>query len=98
DKVPRLMAVAMKNVEIGPSPLWLQCALVAMGSKAINNIVDVTNYVMLLTAQPTHAYDYDKIRGAKLGARMAQAGEKVELLNGKAYELTEDDIVIADNE
>ena len=97
-KAPRFMAVAIKGVEVGPSPLWLQCALVAMGSKAINNIVDVTNYVMLLTAQPTHAYDYDKLRGAKLGVRMAQAGEKAELLNGKSYQLTEDDIVIVDGE
>ncbi len=98
DKVPRIMFAAMNNVEVKPSPLWLQCALVAMGGKAINNIVDVTNYVMLLTAQPTHAYDYDKIRGHKIGARMAHQGEKIELLNGKTYELTEDDIVIADGE
>jgi phenylalanyl-tRNA synthetase beta chain len=98
EKVPRAMFVALKDVEIKPSPFWLQAALVAMGSKPINNIVDVTNYVMLLTAQPTHAYDYDKIRGASIGARMAQAGETVELLNGKTYELTEDDIVIADVE
>ncbi|HEY1085506.1 MAG TPA: phenylalanine--tRNA ligase subunit beta [Candidatus Saccharimonadales bacterium] len=98
DKVPRIMFAAMKNVEVKSSPLWLQCALVAMGGKAINNIVDVTNYVMLLTAQPTHAYDYDKLRGHKIGARMAQSGEKIELLNGKTYELTEDDIVIADGE
>ncbi len=98
EKVPRVMFTAMKNVEIKPSPVWLQCALVAMGSKPINNIVDVTNYVMLLTAQPTHAYDYDKIRGATIGARMAKAGETITLLNDKTYELTEDDIVIADGE
>lgn len=98
DKVPRIMFVAMKDIEVKPSPLWLQCALVTMGGKPINNIVDVTNYIMLLTAQPTHAYDYDKIRGATIGARMAKAGEKIELLNGKSYELTEDDIVIADGE
>lgn len=98
DNVPRFMTVAMKNVTIEASPVWLQCALVALGSKPINNIVDVTNYVMLLTAQPTHAYDYDKIRGHKIGARMAQDGETVELLNGKTYELTADDIVIADAE
>lgn len=98
EKVPRIMFAAMKNVDIKPSPLWLQTALVAMGSKPISNIVDVTNYVMLLTAQPTHAYDYDKLRGAKIGARMAKQGEKIKLLNGKTYELTEDDIVIADGE
>ena len=96
--VPRFMAVAIRNVTVQPSPLWLQCQLVAMGGKPINNIVDATNYMMLLTAQPTHAYDYDKLRGHKLEARMARDGEKVSLLNGKEYELTSDDIVIADGE
>lgn len=95
---PRLMAVALKDIEVKPSPLWLQCALVAMGSKPINNIVDATNYIMLITAQPTHAYDYDKLRGKKLGVRMAKDGEKLPLLNGKTYKLTSDDIVIADGE
>ena len=90
--------VAIRNVTVQPSPLWLQCQLVAMGGKPINNIVDATNYVMLLTAQPTHAYDYDKLRGHKLEARLARDGEKVSLLNGKEYELTADDIVIADGE
>ncbi len=96
--VPRFMAVAIRNVTVQPSPLWLQCQLVAMGGKPINNIVDATNYIMLMTAQPTHAYDYDKLRGHKLEARMARDGEKVSLLNGKEYELTADDIVIADGE
>ena len=96
--VPRFMAVAIRNVTVQPSPLWLQCQLVAMGGKPINNIVDATNYMMLLTAQPTHAYDYDKLRGHKLEARLARDGEKVSLLNGKEYELTTDDIVIADGE
>ena len=98
DKAPRFMAVAMQGVEIKPSPLWLQCELVRLGGKPINNIVDVTNYVMLLTAQPTHAYDYDKLRGHTLSVRMAHEGEKALLLNGKTYELTHDDIVIADGE
>lgn len=96
--VPVFSAVAIKNIEVQPSPLWLQCQLVAMGGKPINNIVDATNYMMLMTAQPTHAYDYDKLRGSTLGARMARDGEKVSLLNGKEYELTTDDIVIADGE
>ena len=96
--VPRFMAVAIRDVTVQPSPLWLQCQLVAMGGKPINNIVDATNYMMLMTAQPTHAYDYDKLRGHKLEARMARNGEKVSLLNGKEYELTNDDIVIADGE
>lgn len=96
EKVPRFMAVAIKNVEVKQSPLWLQIELVRLGGKPINNIVDVTNYVMLLTAQPTHAYDYDKLAGHMLGTRFAKQGEKAMLLNGKTYELSEDDIVIVD--
>ncbi len=98
DLVPRFMAVAVKNVTVQPSPLWLQCQLVAMGGKPINNIVDATNYIMLMTAQPMHAYDYDKLRGGKLGARMAREGETIALLNGKTCALGTDDIVIADSE
>ncbi len=98
ENVPRFMAVTIKDIEVKPSPLWLQIELVRLGSKPINNVVDATNYVMLLTAQPTHAYDYDKLRGNRLGARMAQFGETVKLLNGKEYTLDESDIVIADAE
>lgn len=98
EKAPRFMAVVIKDVEIRQSPLWLKCALIAMGGKPINTIVDATNYVMLLTAQPTHAYDYDKLRGQTVGVRMARDGESIPLLNGKTYHLTSDDIVIADGE
>jgi phenylalanyl-tRNA synthetase beta chain len=98
ENTPRFMAVALKNIEVKPSPLWLQCDLVRLGSKPINNIVDITNYIMLLTAQPTHAYDYDKLRGHALGVRMARSGETITLLNHKEYELTEDDIVVTDGE
>ena len=98
EKVPRFMAVTIKNVTVKPSPLWLQIELVRLGGKPINNVVDVTNYVMLLTAQPTHAYDYDKLRGGILGARQAHAGEMLKLLNGKTYELDGLDIVIVDGE
>ena len=112
DVVHRFMAVVMRDVTVRPSPFWLQCELVRLGSKPINNIVDVTNYVMLLTAQPTHAYDYDKLRASTeqmedgrgkreektLGTRFAQAGETITLLNSKTYELDESDIVIVDGE
>lgn len=98
DRVPRFMAVAIKDVVIGQSPLWLQCELIRLGGKPINNIVDITNYVMLLTAQPLHAYDYDKLAGKKLGTRLALDGEKIPLLNGKEYSLTAEDIVIVDGE
>ncbi len=98
EKVPRFMAVAVKDIQIKPSPLWLQCALVALGSKPINNVVDVTNYVMLITGQPLHAYDYDKLRGHTLGARLAHDGEQLPLLNGKTYACDPSDIVIIDGE
>lgn len=98
EKVPRFLAVVLQNIEIRPSPLWLQSELIRMGAKPINNIVDATNYIMLMTAQPTHAYDYDKLRGNTLGVRMAQDGESMELLNGKTYQFTTDDMVIVDGE
>lgn len=98
EKVPRFMTVTIKDVTVAQSPLWLQTTLVRWGSKAINNVVDLTNYIMLLSAQPTHAYDYDKLRGHKIGARMAADGEKVTLLNDKTYELDAGDIVIVDGE
>lgn len=96
--VPRFMAVAVKDIDVKPSPLWMQATLVRWGSKPINNVVDLTNYIMLLTAQPTHAYDYDKLGGHKLGVRLAKSGEKLTLLNNKTYELDEQDIVIVDGE
>lgn len=98
EKVPRFMAVAIKGVTVRPSPFWLQAKLVALGSKPINNVVDITNYIMLVTAQPLHAYDYDKLSGHTLGVRMGACGEKLALLNGKTYDLTQDDIVIVDGE
>lgn len=96
EKVPRLMSVVIDGVRIAPSPLWLRCELIRLGGKPVNNVVDVTNYVMLMTAQPTHAYDYATLRGHRLGARMARDGEAITLLNGKSYQLTADDIVMAD--
>lgn len=96
--VPRFMAVVIRGVQVAPSPFWLQCQLVAMGAKPINNIVDATNYVMLMTAQPTHAYDYDTLHDGQLGVRMARQGETLALLSGKTIELTLDDIVIADGQ
>lgn len=96
--VPRFMVTTMKGITIKPSPVWLQAELVRLGGKPISNIVDVTNYVMLLTGQPTHAYDYDKLRGKTLAVRMAQKGEQVSLLNGKSYKLDTSDIVIVDGE
>lgn len=93
---PRFYACAMKGAKVAKSPLWLQTTLIRWGGKPINNIVDLTNYVMLLTAQPTHAYDLSKLSGNKIGVRMAKPGEKIALLNGREYDLTDTDVVIAD--
>lgn len=98
EAVPRFMAVAVADIHVAPSPLWLQCELVRLGGKPINNVVDITNYIMLLTGQPVHAYDYDKLRGNTLGVRMGRKGEQLPLLNGKTYAVTPDDIVIIDGE
>lgn len=101
DVVPRFMAVALRDISVKPSPLWMQIELVRLGSRPINNIVDVTNYVMLLTGQPLHAYDYDKVARhgeAVLGVRRAKAGETVALLSGKTVQLDPVDIVITDGD
>lgn len=98
EKVPRFMAMALSGAEVKPSPLWLQIELKLLGGKSINNIVDATNYVMLLTGQPLHAYDYDKLRGHKLGVRLSKKGEMAQLLNGKTYTLEDGEIVIVDSE
>lgn len=101
DDVPRLMALALDNVSIGDSPIWLQAQLARVGSRPINNVVDITNYMMLLTGQPLHAYDYDKVAalsdtdGANLIARHAQAGEQLTVLNGKTLQPRPQAIVIA---
>ncbi len=98
--VPRFMAVAMAEVNVHPSPLIIQTYLARVGIRPINNIVDTTNYLMILTGQPLHAYDYDKV-AAKSGevptlvARLAKNNEKLTLINGKTYELESPSIVIA---
>lgn len=103
--VKRFMAVTMSDIEIKPSPLWLQIFLAKMGVKSINNIVDYTNFFMLETGQPLHAYDYDKVKAqdanadhATLVARYPKEGEKITLLNGKEIEPREQAIMIATND
>jgi phenylalanyl-tRNA synthetase beta chain len=96
ESVPRFMALAMRDVAVNPSPLWLQIELYRVGAKPISNVVDVTNYMMLLTGQPMHAYDYDKVASGTLGARFAKPGETLALLNGKTIQLNDADMVITD--
>lgn len=97
--VPRFMTVTMNNVTVRPSPMWLQATLARVGIKPINNVVDVTNYVMHLTGQPTHAFDYDKIKERSnepgIFPRLSTKGERLTLLGKKEIELTGEEIVIS---
>jgi phenylalanyl-tRNA synthetase beta chain len=94
---PRYSALVFENVKVQASPLWLQCRLEAIGLNPISNIVDVTNFVMAELAQPMHAFDADKLRGATIYARPARAGERILALNGEWYGLAVSNLVIADN-
>jgi phenylalanyl-tRNA synthetase beta chain len=95
---PRFTARAFEDVQIGPSPAWLKARLMAAGQRPISNIVDITNYVMLLTGQPLHAFDLDRIAGAQLTIRMAGDGETMETLDGQTRRLDSDMVLIADDE
>lgn len=98
DLCPRYMAKAVKNVKIGPSPDWMQARLRAAGIRPISNIVDITNFVMLETGQPMHAYDDKDIRGRKIIVRRAEDGETMKTLDGKEREFTSSMLLIADAE
>jgi phenylalanyl-tRNA synthetase beta chain len=98
DLCPRFTARVFRGVKIGPSPLWLRERLAAAGQRPISNVVDVTNYVMLLTAQPLHAYDLDKVPGGELIVRTAQAGEKMTTLDGIQRELDTETVLVCDRE
>jgi phenylalanyl-tRNA synthetase beta chain len=92
---PRYSALVFENVQIGESPLWLQYRLESVGLNPINNIVDVTNYVMAELGQPTHAFDADLLEGRNIYVRRARAGEKIHALNEEVYDLDEQALVIA---
>ncbi|HXY18301.1 MAG TPA: phenylalanine--tRNA ligase subunit beta, partial [Candidatus Nitrosopolaris sp.] len=94
--VPRFCAVAIKDVKVEPSPAWMQSFLARVGVRPINNIVDITNLVMLETAQPIHAYDYDKLKTGVLGVRLSKKGEQLKLLGGKTIKLDDGAVVITD--
>lgn len=95
-KCPRYSMVILQGVKVGPSPDWLLKRLVQFGLRPINNIVDITNYVLMVYGQPLHAFDLKKIRGKKVIVRTAAEGEKILTLDGKGHELKSDDLVIAD--
>lgn len=94
---PRYMAVVLEDIKISPSPLWLQSYLKRVGVRPINNVVDITNYMMLLTAQPLHAFDFDKVAkddSAEIIVRRPKVGEKMTLLDGKEIEPHKDAVLI----
>ncbi|MDD5095096.1 MAG: phenylalanine--tRNA ligase subunit beta, partial [Dehalococcoidia bacterium] len=96
DLCPRYCAGIIKDVKIGPSPRWMQERLLAAGMRPINNIVDITNFVMFEYGQPLHAFDYYGIGGQKIIVRRAGAGEKMTTLDGQERQLTPEMLVIAD--
>ena len=97
DLCPRYTARMVRNVKIAPSPKWMRERLRSMGVRPINNIVDITNYVMLEYGQPMHAFDYRYVKGGKIIVRRAEEGEKLTTLDGKEHTLTASHLVIADD-
>jgi len=97
DLCPRYTARMVRNVKIAPSPLWMRERLRSMGVRPINNIVDITNYVMLEYGQPMHAFDYRYVKGGKIIVRRAAEGEELTTLDGNIRKLTAEHLVIADD-
>ena len=98
DLCKRYMGVVIDGVEITDSPEWLKSALISIGENPINNIVDITNYVMFELGQPLHAFDYKKINNNKIVVRNAKKGERLITLDEENRELNEDMLVIADSD
>ena len=98
DLCPRFTARVFENVRLGQSPPWLKARLSAAGQRPINNIVDITNYAMLLTGQPLHAFDLDRVAGGRLAVRRAGEGEQVQTLDGQTRTLDAQMVVIDDAE
>lgn len=96
DLCPRYMGRVLTNVKVGPSPEWLCKRLLAAGQRPINNIVDVTNFVLLETGQPLHAFDHAKLAENRIVVRRATAGESINTLDGEKRSLADDMLVIAD--
>ena len=95
---PRYCALVIENVKVGPSPKWLKDRLVAIGLRPINNIVDITNFVMMEYGQPLHAFDRDLLAGNKIVIRRAEKGEPFASLDGTELKLESDALVIADGD
>jgi len=98
DLVPRFSALVLKNVKVTESPRWLKEKMESLGIKSINNVVDLTNYIMLETGQPLHAFDYDKISGGKFNIREAEEGEQIVTLDNVKRELKKGILIASDEE
>jgi phenylalanyl-tRNA synthetase beta chain len=98
DGCRRFVGRLITGVTVAPSPPWLQARLRAAGVRPISNIVDITNYVMLESGQPMHAFDYQRLRGGRVVVRRARDGEELACLDGKTRRLTARDMVVADTE
>jgi phenylalanyl-tRNA synthetase beta chain len=98
DLCPRFTARVFTEVEVGPSPPWLKARLAAAGQRPINNVVDITNYVMMLTAQPLHAFDLDSVAGGALTVRAAAEGEKMTTLDGIERAFDAETVLVCDAE
>lgn len=94
---PRYACRLIKNVRIEPSPEWLKHRLTQCGLRSVNNIVDITNYVLLELGHPLHAFDYDRIQNQQIVVRHANEGESIQTLEGKKRQLEENDLIIADS-
>ena len=97
DLCPRYTARMVRNVKIAPSPKWMRERLRSMGVRPINNIVDITNYVMLEYGQPMHAFDYRYVKGGRIIVRRAEEGEELTTLDGQVRKLNANHLVIADD-
>lgn len=98
DVCPRFTARVIRGVKVGPSPKWLIDALESVGQRSINNIVDATNYVLLETGNPSHAFDLGRLAGERLIVRFAGSGETLTALDDRAHKLQPSDLVVADAE
>ena len=98
DLCPRYAGRILRNVVIKPSPPWLCARLIAAGQRPINNVVDITNYILMETGHPLHAFDYEKLKENRIVVRRARADEKITTLDGTERQLQEDMLVIADAE
>jgi phenylalanyl-tRNA synthetase beta chain len=96
DLCPRYFARVIRGVKIGPSPGWLRDRLETLGIASINNVVDITNYVLMESGQPLHAFDFDKLHGGRIVVRRAKPGEKIIAIDQREYELDNEMCVIAD--